>query len=95
VATANQVQPAEEIVASVKANLLRDLESGGHIPPAYAVQLHRAIDLLRAARAEPVRVARIETISCLMHPMPLMLRQGRVNAYASTLQRLRRAADQL
>jgi hypothetical protein len=85
-------QPAEQIVAAVKTGLLRDIESGRAVSAAHFAQIHRAIDLMRASEAAPDRLACVERVSCLMHPIPLLLRQGRVNAYASAMLKLRRAA---
>jgi len=95
VATRNQVQPADAIVAAVKGRLLHDIDAGRPISGAHAAQLHRAIDLLRAGQGDPIRLATVEKMSCVMHPMPHLLRQGRVNAYASAVLKLRRAVTGL
>ncbi len=80
---------------SVRESLLAIIEREGAVVLGQVAQVHRTIDMLRVERADPAMLLRMETISCILWSLPLFRRQGRVNAHASALLRLRRAASAL
>lgn len=87
-----QQNQAQRSVLHLQSDLLQAVATDQVIPARHHAQVHAAIDLLRAARADGKMLQRAETISCLLHMMPIFLRQGRINAYASARLRLRSAA---
>jgi hypothetical protein len=87
-----QQDQARRTVLHMQSNLLQAIEGNEILTARHQAQVHKAIDLLRATRADGVLLQRAEAISCIMHLMPTFLRQGRVNAYASARLRLRSAA---
>ncbi len=84
---------ATAALAVVKKAVLRGIERDGRITPAVEAQVHRAVDLLRLIKAADEPLRRIEGVSCLLHQMHKSLLDGRCNAYASSLLRLRRSVD--
>ena len=80
---------------SVRDSLFAIVEQEGAMPPGQLAQVHRTIDTLRVGRTDPATLSRMENISCILWSLPLFRRQGRVNAHASALLRLRRAASAL
>lgn len=85
----------EPIVQVVKKAVLRSIEREGLITPAVEAKVHRAVDLLHLARADEAPLRTVESISCTLHEMRQWLIEGRVNAYASGLLRLRRTVEAL
>jgi hypothetical protein len=79
----------------VRLALAEAIEECGMLTPQTHAQVHRAVDLLRYTRADPTLLSKIEDMSCTMARMARLHRQGRVNAYASALLQLRRAACSL
>jgi hypothetical protein len=84
---------AATAVEIAKATLRRAVATDSVIPFAAETQVHRAVDLLRSANADPALLRTFESTSCAMAEMRHLHRQGRVNHYASRLLRLRRAVD--
>jgi hypothetical protein len=87
-----QISTAEQAAMDLKLALLHSIEQDGLVRPVHESRLHKAIDLLRANGADPARLRRLESMSCTFAQMRHFLRQGRVNAHASALLRLRRDA---
>jgi hypothetical protein len=79
----------------VRLALAEASEQSGMLTPQTHAQVHRAVDLLRYTKADPILLSKIEAMSCLMARMGRLHRQGRVNAYASALLQLRTAARAL
>jgi hypothetical protein len=86
---------AQRSLVQLQGALLQAIADEQVIPARHHAQVHEAIDLLRASRADRILLQRAEAVSCIMHVMPLFLRQGRINAYASARLRLRAAVCQL
>lgn len=80
---------------SVRDSLFTIIEQDGAMPPGQLAQVHRTIDTLRVGRTDPATLSRMENISCILWSLPLFRRDGRVNAHASALLKLRRAASAL
>lgn len=95
----NDVQETSETAARDHAvELLRDAVAGathsdGIIAGKVEAQVHNAIDFLRGAGADVALILKFEQASCLLYEMNHLRRQGRVNAYASKLLRLRRTVE--
>ncbi len=83
----------DQAATLVKQALIRSVAQDGIVTPKHEAQVHKAIDLLRATRGDPALLSRFEAMSCTLAQMRLYLHQGRVNAYASALLRLRSAAN--
>jgi len=89
---ARNLELGEHTAAAVRAALLWAIEQDGVITPKSEAQVHKALDLLRRAEGDPALIAKMEAMSCTIMQMGHLRREGRVNAYASQLLRLRRAA---
>jgi hypothetical protein len=79
----------------VRRTILSAVEQDKPMSPAADAQVQRAIDLLRFCPGTSDTLSRLETISCALVKMHQAQRDGRVNAYASTLLRISRAAEAL
>jgi hypothetical protein len=87
---------SEQVAAwRARAELLRAVEEEGYVTPHGDTAVHNALDLARGAGADPMLLRRLEAISCAIAWMRYLRAQGRVNAYASQLLRLRAAARAL
>ena len=86
---------AEPILGVVKKAILRSIERDGFITPAAEAQVQRAVDLLKLEKCDPQHREQVEHISCTLREMHQWLLDGRVNAYASALLRLRRRVQAL
>ena len=84
-----------QAVQLVKAAVARAVEVDGFVALGSEGQVHRAVDMLRSARADQMLLGTVERISCAMTEMSHLRRQGRVNAYASRLLRLKKAGEAL
>ena len=82
----------QQAAVIVRLALAEAIEDCGMLTPQTHAQVHRAVDLLRYSRGDPALLSKIEAMSCTMARMGRLHRQGRVNAYASALLQLRRAA---
>ena len=91
----DNLQVPDQSLGRVRDRLFAIIEHDGAIAPGELAQVHRTIDELRAAKVDPAALSRMESISCILWSLPLFRRQGRVNAHASALLRLRRAASAL
>ncbi len=85
----------EQAVALVRTALADAVDPQSFIGPRADALVQRAIHLLRKTQEDPDALHRLEQISCTLMEMSYLRRQGRVNAYASRLLRLRRSAQQL
>jgi hypothetical protein len=86
---------AGRAAALVRAAIAAAVERGGDATPAIEAQVQQALDLLRAGPRAGEALIRIEAISCTLARMQHARREGRVNAHASALLRLRNAAQRL
>ena len=90
-----QAGPADPGIAVLKRTLIAALQRDEVVPPAHETRVHAAIDLLCVRGHSDAERAQVEAISLFLHKMRLFMREGRVNAYASTRLRLRRAVEAL
>lgn len=81
----------EELKGSIARAGTVETVPAGHLE----AKVHRTIHLLREAGGEMDLIMKFEQVSCLLREMSHQLGQGRVNAYASGLLRLRRAAERI
>ena len=88
-------QTSDQSLLGVRESLFSIIERDGAMAPGQVAQIHRTIDLMRTSPTDPGTLSRMETISCILWSLPLFRRQGRVNAHASALLRLRRAVSGL
>ena len=88
-------QTQREAAVLLKEALLKEVEREGAITLATECKVQWAIPLLRSGHGDAHSLSRAEAISCAIARMQVARREGRVNAYASTLLRLRRAAQAL
>jgi hypothetical protein len=83
---------AGEAAALVGQAIVRAVEQDGVVSFKHETQVHKLIDLMRSTKAAPELLARLEGISCSLAQLPHLLRDGRVNLYASRVLRLKKAA---
>ena len=86
---------ADPAIHLLKRTLIAALQRDEVVPPAHETRVHAAIDLLSVRGHSDAERAQVESISLFLHKMRVFMRQGQVNAYASTRLRLRRAVDAL
>lgn len=82
----------EQAALLVQRSLLRAIEAEALLAPAHETKVRNTLDHLRDANADPALLKRFETLSCTLAQLHHYRRQGRVNAYASTLRRLQQTA---
>lgn len=85
----------ERAIALMKSALAEAARRGGVLVPRAEAQVHQAVDLLRSSQADRDLLAAAERLSCAMMEMNHYRRQGRVNAYASKLIRVRKTCEGL
>lgn len=88
-------RPADPGIAVLKRTLIAALQRDEVMPPAHETRVHAAIDLLCVRGRGDAERAQVEAISLFLHKMRVFMREGRINAYASTRRRLRRAVEAL
>jgi len=86
---------ADPAIDLLKRTLIAALQRDEIVPPAHETRVHAAIDLLSVPGHSDAERAKVEAISLFLHKMRMFMREGRVNAYASTRLRLRRAVEGL
>jgi hypothetical protein len=85
----------ERAIALMKSALAEASRRGDVVVPRAEAQVHEAVDLLRMSQADRDLLATAESVSCVMMEMSHYRRQGRINAYASKLIRVRKACEAL
>jgi len=85
----------QRAIALMKSALAETSRRGDVVVPRAEAQVHEAVDLLRTSQGDRDLLATAESVSCFMMEMSHYRRQGRVNAYASKLIRVRKTCEAL
>lgn len=85
----------ERGVACLKRTLLLAVQRDGGVPPAAEAEVHRMLDFISADGDHGEASMRLTQISCFLRQMNSYRLDGRINAHASTLLRLKRIATDL
>ena len=85
----------ERAISLMQGALAKAALNGDLVVPSVEAQVHEAIDLLRISRADDALLGTAQFVSCGLMEMRHYRRQGRVNAYASKLMRVRKACASL
>jgi hypothetical protein len=85
----------EQAITLIQGAFAKAAHHGDLLVPSMEAQVHRAIDLLRTSQADDALLGTAQFVSCGLMQMRHYRRQGRVNAYASKLMRVRKACASL
>ena len=88
-----QFAARERAIALMKSAL--SIRQDDLVIPNMEARVHEAVDLLRISQADNDLLGTAQFVSCRLMEMRHYRRQGRVNAYASKLVRLRKACESL